>query len=143
CLYDESGPTPSLVFRATAPAGGTCGAAPCWKRSFPYQGLNSGFFRGFRYSDRDATPEGLRTIILQTDIDPYPCQACATLKDSHITLKGTGPNLSSHPNGLPALPLPLPLRAQLQAENGMCWDGVYSSAGVSRNTSTVFDGKAD
>jgi hypothetical protein len=143
CLYDESGMTPSLVFRATAPAGGTCGTAPCWKRRFPYQGLHTPFFRGFRYSDQDRTPEGLRTIVLQTDVDPFPCQGCATLKDSHITLKGTGALLSNRPGGLPSLPLPLPLRAQLQAEDGMCWDGVYSSAGVTRNTTAVFDGKAD
>jgi hypothetical protein len=34
CIYDESAATPSVVFRATAPAGGLCGTKnpkPCWK----------------------------------------------------------------------------------------------------------------
>jgi len=55
CLYDERGGTPSLALMARAPAGGTCGRKPCWKTTR----------KGFTYTNRQGTPDGLRTVVLQ------------------------------------------------------------------------------
>ena len=51
CVYDEGG----LVLSAVAPAAGTCGNRPCWKESG----------NKLRYSDKDATPDGLRKLSLK------------------------------------------------------------------------------
>jgi hypothetical protein len=55
-----------------------------------------------------------------------------------IIVKGRGKNLA-----LPTLPLNLPLRVQLQADSGACWEATYSEAGVKRNTARGFKGKAN
>jgi DNA-binding beta-propeller fold protein YncE len=111
CLYEESGP-PSLVYRALAPAGGTCRgvrsdaalAGGCWKPS-------SG--DSFRYRDPFRTPEGLLSIRLKPGADG----------DAGIALRGSGPLTD-----LPTLPSALPIRAQLQSATGECWEAVYSTA---------------
>ncbi len=142
CLYDESGPTPNLIFRAVAPAGGDCPTRPCW-RKLRYQGASSGEFRGFRFVDRERAPDGIRSLHLKTILDRLNIEGIGFLRESQISLKASGPALSNRPLGIPALPLPLPLRAQFQAEGGQCWEGRYSSAGVIQNTTTVFDGTSD
>src|SRR2546428_117155 len=53
CLYDLSGTRPALLFRAMAPAGGTCGGRSCWRAH------GSG---GFSYVDPDRTPDGIARI---------------------------------------------------------------------------------
>ncbi len=55
-----------------------------------------------------------------------------------IAAHAKGPNLS-----LPALPLSLPLRVQLRAENGGCWEATYGGAGVVRNDTVEFKGRAN
>jgi hypothetical protein len=142
CLYDESGPTPDLIFRALAPADGDCAGRPCW-RKLHYQGANSGEYRGFRFRDRERTPDGVGSLFLKTLLAPLHIQGVGVLQRSQIDLKGSGPTLSNRPLGLPALPLPLPLRAQLQAENGACWEAQYSTSGVIQNTTTLFDARPD
>lgn len=62
--------------------------------------------------------------------------------------KGTGlmKNLFSRATGvpgLPALPLSLPQRVQLQAGSGQCWEATYSTAGQKKNTTTQFNGKGN
>ena len=87
--------------------------------------------RGFVYQDSDETPDGLGTIRLLT-------------RNSFLgtlTIKGVGANLSNRPLGLPSLPLPLPVRAQLQVANGLCWEATYSSAKV--NTAIRFRAISD
>ncbi len=44
CVYDQSSGTPTLQLHATAPAGGTCKGAPCWKVFWP-QCHTEGAFR--------------------------------------------------------------------------------------------------
>jgi hypothetical protein len=39
--------------------------------------------------------------------------------------------------------LPLPVRAQLQAGNGSCWEATYSSLGAKKNDVTQFKGASD
>jgi hypothetical protein len=52
--------------------------------------------------------------------------------------KGKGDNLPAF-----ALPLGLPVTAQLQAANGQCWEATFSAAGSKENDGTQFKGKSD
>jgi len=124
CVYDESAPTPALLFRALAPAGGTCGGNPCWRISTNTSRV--------RYRDGDLTPEGTNTITM-IGSGPYPT--------GRIKLRAKGTNLSNHPLGLPGLPPPLPLRVQLQARDGLCWESSHTAADAS--TSTRFSSRSD
>jgi cysteine-rich repeat protein len=121
CVYDESGATPSVVLRALAPAGGVCGIGepkPCWKPTK----------KGYRYVDKALTPDGLLKLDLRAGIDGK----------AKILAIGRGANLP-----MPVLPLATPLRVQLLAGNGQCWEAVYSAAGVRRNLPAEFKAKAD
>jgi hypothetical protein len=44
---------------------------------------------------------------------------------------------------LPALPLGLPVRAQLQIANGGCFESTFSTTGATANTAAVFKGRSD
>jgi hypothetical protein len=44
---------------------------------------------------------------------------------------------------LPALPLALPVRVQLQSQSGVCWEAVFAAAGVQKNDGTTFRGRGD
>ncbi len=123
CLYDASHVRPALVARAAAPAGGTCGRHSCWQALGDPPGS-----KGFRYSNRDRTPDGLRTMVLKT----------GTAAKASILVKGRGDNLS-----LPSLPLDLPLKMQLHGPGGACWEADYDAAGVRRNDATHFKAKAE
>lgn len=101
CLYEESGATPELVFEATARPGGVCAGRPCWKAS----GTS-----GWQYADKEATPLGLTQLKLKAGVDGK----------AQATLKGKGAPLV-----LPFLPLVPPIRAQLLAGNGECWEAVH------------------
>jgi hypothetical protein len=138
CVYDESGPTPTLLFRAAAPAGGECPGGPCWRPVHVFQSV-----AGTRYVDRDRTPDGVKSLLLRTLFQRLPNYTRGVLQGSRIVLKAAGPALSNRPLGLPGLPLPLPLRVQLQATEGMCWEGRYSAAGVVENTATEFHARPD
>lgn len=118
CLYDESAGDPELLFRATAPAGGTCKDNPCWKDVGPI----------VLYKDPDRTPEGIKGIVARA----------GEAGRSQISVKGKGESLSNHPFGLPTLPLALPARAQLHIRNGGCWEARYTEDGVKRNDETKF-----
>jgi cysteine-rich repeat protein len=117
CVFDESGATPTVLFGARTRAG-TCGKKPCWKQ------LNAS---SLQYRDPELSPDGLHGILLKA----------ASAGRSRVLLTGKGSAL-----GLPTLPLPLPLRAQLQAENGRCWEGRYFDVGVQRNDGKAFKAKA-
>jgi len=39
--------------------------------------------------------------------------------------------------------LELPLTSQLQSESGACYETIFSSAGASLNTTTIFKSKSD
>jgi hypothetical protein len=128
CMYDESTPTPTLVFQATAPAAGDCGAAPCWKDIPISQG---GDISGYTYVDGERTPHGMDTMVLR-----------ATTPGGGIRLKvqAKGENLSNAPLGMATPPLNLPLRVQLHNRHGHCWEDTYTTG--RRNVSGVFRDKS-
>jgi cysteine-rich repeat protein len=97
CVFDEDG----LVVSTTAPAAGTCGRAPCWKAT-P---------KGFSYSDREATPEGLRKLSLRP----------GAAGKARIRASARGAAL-----GLPALGLEGEVQVRLQRSGGpACWQAEF------------------
>ena len=68
---------------------------------------------GFKYKDSYRTPGGLFGIKLKAGV---PGKASIAVKASRKNV------------GLPTLPLALPLRVQLQASNGECWEATYTEA---------------
>jgi hypothetical protein len=117
CIYDGE---QTLLSHAAAPAGGSCNAKsprPCWRASAT----------GFRYVDRDSTPDGVQQLTLRAGVDGK----------ARIALKGKGANLDT-----PALPIShLPVKVQLTNANGVCWDATYSS--TLKNGTTVLKAKSD
>jgi hypothetical protein len=122
CVYDESGPTPQLAFRATAPAGGLCSGRPCWR----------GKPSGYDYNNGSATGDGLVNLKMKSGSD---------LK-AKMLLKGKGGALSNRPFGMPSPPMGLPLRTQLQVEGGACFEALFETGGVIKNVPGFFKGRA-
>ena len=56
-------------------------------------------------------------------------------------VRGDDANLSGRPFGLPSLPLALPLRVQVQGQDGACWEATYSTADI--NDPTFFKATSD
>ena len=117
CAYDESGGTPKTILAAVAAGGESCARPPCWST------LGR---RGFAYEDSTASPHGVHRLVLEAAKD-----------GARITLKGTGERLA-----LPSLPLPLPLRVQLERKGGACWEATYDAAATTRNDARRFEAVA-
>src|SRR5262249_29080977 len=105
CLYDAAGDAAGdrgePLLRATAPAGGTCAGAPCWKPTSS----------GFKYADPELTPDGVYVVQLEAGGDGR----------AKIVVKGKGANL--HMPGLGLLP---PVTVQLpRADGGPCWGATF------------------
>jgi cysteine-rich repeat protein len=107
CIFDESAAPASLLFRATIPSGAF------WAPTAS----------GFVYKDSSAAADGVTLTAL----------SWGTGAKASALLKGKGVHLSDRPHGLPALPLPLPLRVQLQAENGLCLETRHDASSVLKN----------
>jgi hypothetical protein len=118
CVYDHSGGTPVSVMATTAPAGGSCAGAACWQD----QGT------GFKYRDRDATPDGVFQLQVREGVDGR----------ARIGLKGKGERLHLAPLPLAQDPL---VTVHLVASNGQCWEAHFSS--VTRNDASQFRAKSD
>jgi subtilisin family serine protease len=131
CIYDESAGAPAVLFRATVAPGGTCRmgtiARPCWDALGTPPGT-----RGYVHRSRERTPGGINHLVLS----PGPAG------QAKITVSARG-SLSSRRPAFPAPPLAPPLRVQLQAGNGQCWEATYSAAGVQRNSARQFRAQAD
>jgi hypothetical protein len=117
CVYDG---TAALLMRTVAPAGGTCGTHPCWKP----KGTT-----GLGYKDALGDPDGVDKITLKA--------GAATKAKVQVKAKGVNAPLPALGN------LSLPLRAQVQGEQGGCWEASFGSTGVVRNDADQFMGKAD
>jgi hypothetical protein len=115
CLYSASG---SLLFHATLPSGGDCGARPCWRTAGS----------GFHYRNGRATPDGLTKVQLRA----------GTAGRAGVVVKGRGANL-----GLPSMPLTPPVTIQLQEESGPCWASTFAAGGIRMNDSADFRAGAD
>ncbi len=117
CIYDGDD---TLVLSARAPKGGTCRTnelRACWKENA----------KGYRYVDRELTPDGLQQVQLKA----------GAAGKAQIVVKGRGGDLQ-----VPALSfMTLPLRVQMVNGGGACWEAVYHS--TFRNTSTTFKAKSD
>jgi hypothetical protein len=114
CVYDQNGDQ----LGAEAPADGTCGTKPCWA----VKGST-----GFKYTDKDGTPDGLTKISLKS----------GDAGKAKISVKGSGANLH-----LPTQTLALPVRVQVrQSSSSTCWEATYSTA--STNTAGSFKAKSD
>jgi hypothetical protein len=114
CVWDESGPLPSLLFRADAPAAGTCAGRDCWRALTTSAEGNT---LGYLYVDGEETPHGLDNVLVRTQVSG----------GARMKVRGKGGNLSTAPVGMPAPPLNLPVRVQLQVRNGYCWESTYTS----------------
>ena len=118
CLY--AGPSETRVMQVVAPADGTCGARPCWRK-------RDG--RRFKYLDQDRTPDGMARIALRTR---------PSVTRASIVVAGKGENLA-----MPMLPLEPPLRAQLvQSDSSICWESFFSAPAL-KNTKRQFRDKND
>jgi len=124
CVYDESGATPTLLFKGTAPHGGTCAGKACWK-----QVGSSTAPKGFKYSDKDLTPDGTSAVGLTAGV----------LGKAKASYKGQGDNL----NLAPFTSLPVPLHAQIQGTSGACYEARFRAQGVTKNASGQFKAKSD
>ena len=105
CLYDASG-NPQPLLDADVPPGGTCGLKPCWKPTAS----------GFVYKNTPGLPDGVVSLTLKTGVDGRA--------KIQATAKGT--NLQ-----MPALPLTLPVTAQLVIVDGavtQCWQTTFTAA---------------
>jgi hypothetical protein len=110
-VFDESVAPPSLFLRSRAPAGGACAGEVCWKRSGD---------SGFSYRDRDATPEGLTALAVRA----------GGVGQTRAQVMSKGPRLHFR---LATRRVPVPLRVQLQATDGICFEARYDAAGVIMN----------
>lgn len=117
CLYAS---TPASL---EVPAGSLCDGDPCWR------GLGGPpASKGFRYLDPAAATDGVSRMLLRP----------GNLQQGRINLDGRGAQLT-----LPALPIGLPLRVQVQGSNGSCFEATFSAASVARNDARQFRGRAD
>ena len=110
CVYDESTATTTLLFRATAPGDDRWTATA----------------KGFRFKTQTEANDGISLAQLHSGI----------AGKAKAKMKGKGALLSNRPYGLPVPALPLPLRAQLQSDNGLCLETRHDASGVVKNDST-------
>lgn len=117
CLYDTPGGVSALARKLRIPGGGTCHGKACWKPTGTV---------GFKYSDRDLTPDGVQSLQLKA----------GAAGSAAITLKAKGGNL------LPPLPLAQNPAVTLQLRNdlGACWGSAFT-APAGRNDGTQFSDK--
>jgi cysteine-rich repeat protein len=120
CIYDESGPAPGLILQAHLPAASTCGSKPCWK-------LRGSPTTGARYRDQAGGTAGLRTIRLRSGTDGRAA----------VRIHAKGEALPLAPSG----PLGVPLRVQLRAENGECWEASHHAAAMNDATNFSANGE--
>ena len=117
CVYDASTAS-RLVLAAQAPSGGTCAGKPCWADTS----------YGFRYTDKELTPNGVAMIKLVAGGDGK----------AKIIFKAKGAALAV-PSPLAIVP---PVTVQLQNSDGGCWAATYS-APPTRNDPGQFKDRAD
>jgi hypothetical protein len=117
CVFDDG----TEVFRASIPAGGTCGSLPCWRA------LSS----GYKYINRDRTPDGILKTLLRAG-------AAGRAK---VIVKGKGDNLPFPPA---FLPMQTPVKVQLQNDSpGTSWQTTHVAMGPLVKTVDQYKATAD
>jgi DNA-binding beta-propeller fold protein YncE len=122
CLYDASA-APQPLLRSVIPPGNLCPRSPCWRAE--------GAAAGYRYRDRERTPDGVSALTLQAG-PAGKAQITAKVKGSNIE------GVFDEPLGAPLVP---PVRMQLVNSAGECWEAVYSTPAV--NDGSFFKATAD
>jgi cysteine-rich repeat protein len=112
CMYDPDG----IATQAAAPPAGTCGPKPCWKETKV----------GWKYGTSTGTPQGVAKLRLKAGIVGKPA----------VLVKAHGDSLV-----VPALPLMLPVAAQVRSADGACYGAAFSTP--SKNDPTQFNAKGD
>ncbi len=113
CVYDGGG----RILAANAPAGGLCAGRDCWSERST----------GFKYSDKDLTPDGIQQITLK--------QGLLDGKAS-IKLKGKGALLAM-PNLSAVTP---PIVVQLRhTGSSACWQTVFSAPFTKQDATQLKD----
>lgn len=126
CLYDRAAGTPSLLWSAIIPPGGTCAGKPCWTS------VSSG--TGVKYSDKNLAIRGVRYLQLK---------AGTTAGKAKVAVLAKGANL-----GFLALEPLLPLQQdptvtiQVTNTDGKCWTAKYSTP-AKKNQADQFLDKGD
>ena len=121
CLYDQN---EALRLMAAAPGGTACGSPPCWT-ALGGDAAPS----GYRYAGGSTAPDGIDGLVLHA----------GAVGAAKAVVKGSGDALA-----MPALEtLALPLRAQLQADNGLCLEAEFTFAGLRLQTATKLAAKGE
>ena len=103
CVYDGND---RLLLGARAPKGDVCRTNEirnCWEENA----------KGFRYVDRDLTPDGLQQMSLKA----------GSAGKAQILVRGRGNNLQAPPLSI----MNLPVRVQLVNGGGACWEATFSA----------------
>ena len=120
CIYDQVVGVPTLKLSINAPPGGLCGAParPCWRQVGPLTAR-----AGFRYKDPQATPDGVKSLVVRGT-------RIGSRTKARLRLIARGSNLS--------LPVPAAsdqyfaqdtgLTVQVVHSDGYCWEVTYTSA---------------
>lgn len=125
CVFDPSGSTPRLLFRAVVPTGAACGPDACWEE---YRGS------GYRFTSRDGTgADGVRRVLLRG----------GPAGRSRIRFLARGWGLSERPFAVPRPPLPVPLVVQLHGGGERCWESWFSRPGILRHDSQEFRARSE
>lgn len=107
CLYDASGNAQPLL-EADVPAASWCGAKPCWRATAS----------SFSYRNKAGDPDGIIALTLKAGVTGR----------AKIQATAKGENLQT-----PALPLTLPVTAQLvivDGDSSLCWQTTFTTAAV-------------
>lgn len=112
CLYTGAGET--LAFEAKAPSGESCNGKPCWKK-LPTGNAGD---KGYVYKDGNRASDGVLKVQLRPGEE----------EKTKLLFKAKGELLEGTPAGFPAIPIPLPVTAQLQTAAGQCFSTTYAVA---------------
>ena len=119
CIY--AGTAQALTMQAFAPAGGTCGSAPCWSAVAT---------KGYRRKDAAASTTGLSRILLK-----------GGSVSSKILVKGKDANLDLSPNTLPLDAMADVVVQLSDSDNTNCWASAFPPSSVKKNVAGQFRAK--
>ncbi|HYB99132.1 MAG TPA: M4 family metallopeptidase [Candidatus Limnocylindrales bacterium] len=123
CFYEEDTALPHLVAELLVPGGGQCGDRPCWKST-----RTGKTGQGWHFSDSAGNHDGIRTIGFRSGSDG----------ESVLMIKASGSDVP-----VPPLPAMLPMRVQLQASDGACWQATYLPGSAEVNDETTLQAAGD